>query len=940
MKSNTKYKDLNELLAKHSAKNDKAGANVSPTHTRIPSKELNVYGGSYVIGCDELPEFFKHYYEHVFEKKKLEHLTERQLEKNGPILLDFDFRYNYDVTERLHTKEHIQDVLIMYLEEIKEFFVFETNKPFPIYVMEKPNVNRLEDKSLTKDGIHIIIGIQMDHIMQVMLREKILTIIGDTCDLPIINSWDAVLDEGISKGKTNWQMYGSRKPGNQAYELTQYFVVTFDDRDGEFMMEEKKVSDFDISKDLFKLSAQYSDHPVFEMNPKIKQRYEKEASLTNSEKRAKKPKTNTKVKLLVADEELNPEEEEEIRLEEITDADKLKTAMNKIIGSLQQNEYHIREAHEYTQILPDKYYEPGSHERNRLVAFALKDTSDKLFLSWVMLRSKASDFDYTSIPDLFYKWKRYFKEKPNGVTMRSIMYWAKQDARDDFEKVKKNTINHYIEETIHSPTEFDFANVLYQMYKDSYVCTSIVNKTWYHFKNHRWELDRGHSLRMIISKEMHDLYMQKIGVWTTEAQHFPVDDDRFIGIMKKCDKCMSMIQHLKKTTDKNNIMREAAEIFYDRDFDKNIDSNKYLMCFKNGVVDFKNKVFRAGYPQDYISKSTNIPYIEKNLFTEEQQEMVEDIQTFMKQLFPVASLNKYMWEHLASTLIGENMNQTFNIYRGSGSNGKSILTDLMSQALGEYKGTVPITLVTDKRNSIGGTSSEVMQLKGVRYAVMQEPSKDARINEGVMKELTGGDPIQARALYCESETFIPQFDLVVCTNTLFEIASNDDGTWRRIRICDFMSKFVDAGADGKLQLVESLEENPYQYPKDKNLKDKLHKWAVVFASMMVEKAFETQGVVKDCDIVMASSNNYRQGQDHIAAFVSECVVKKAGGRIAKRELTEQFKMWFQETQGQRKAPKGVELYEYMNKKFGRARTTGWHGVEILYPELAEIVDDL
>ena len=67
--------------------------------------------------------------------------------------------------------------------------------------------------------------------------------------------------------------------------------------------------------------------------------------------------------------------------------------------------------------------------------------------------------------------------------------------------------------------------------------------------------------------------------------------------------------------------------------------------------------------------------------------------------------------------------------------------------------------------------------------------KETKINEGIMKELTGGDPVQGRALYCESEIFEPQFKLVVCTNSLFEINSNDDGTWRRIRICDFLSIF-------------------------------------------------------------------------------------------------------------------------------------------------------
>ena len=35
----------------------------------------------------------------------------------------------------------------------------------------------------------------------------------------------------------------------------------------------------------------------------------------------------------------------------------------------------------------------------------------------------------------------------------------------------------------------------------------------------------------------------------------------------------------------------------------------------------------------------------------------------------------------------------------------SVLVTLMTKVLGEYKGTVPITLITQKRNSIGSTSS-------------------------------------------------------------------------------------------------------------------------------------------------------------------------------------------------------------------------------------------
>ena len=118
--------------------------------------------------------------------------------------------------------------------------------------------------------------------------------------------------------------------------------------------------------------------------------------------------------------------------------------------------------------------------------------------------------------------------------------------------------------------------------------------------------------------------------------------------------------------------------------------------------------------------------------------------------------------------VGTALNQTFNNYLGGGRNGKSVLVSLMSKTLGEYKGELPLTaVVTQRRVGVGGLSPEILKLKGKRYAVMQEPTKGVKLNEGIMKELTGGDTIQARGLYSESEVFEPQFNLVVCTNNLF-----------------------------------------------------------------------------------------------------------------------------------------------------------------------------
>jgi P4 family phage/plasmid primase-like protien len=930
MSISSQFKDLREFLVKHSCGGKGALAGAPITHTRIADKELNIYGGAYAIPREDLPLFHSLYYDHVFVKNNMEYLTEKQL-GNGPLVVDFDFRYNHNVESRQHTKEHIQDMVLLYLEEIKECFQFEENKPFDIFVFEKPNVNRLVDGSLTKDGIHMMIGIKVDSTIQTIIREKIIVKLPEIWELPLLNTWESVLDEGISKETTNWQLFGSRKPGNEAYELTQHFVITYDKTDGEFMMDEIKVTDFDLKNNFIKLSVQNENNPTFKFSDKIMDEYKKRTNTKGS--KIKRPTSRTKMNLLVEDDA--DDGNESISINDITDKQTLDKAIELMLDSFKANEYELKEIHYYTQELPEKYYAPGSHELNRQVAFALKHTDDRLFLSWVQLRSKASDFDYNTIPDLHQQWKKYFNKSREGVTKRSILYWVKQDNFEGYEKVKSTSIDYYIEESLITQTEYDLAQVLKQMYKDRYVCVSYDKKgIWYTFKNHRWVLDKGLSLREAISKPMYDLYANKINRLSDEYSHYDPSDERACYIQKKIKIIGDVKIKLKRTNDKNNILREAMELFYDGEFSRSTDTKKHLLCFNNGVVDFVNKVFRDGCPEDYITKTTRINYVPYDLERPEFVESVNAILDFMEKLFPISDLLTYMWDHLASCLIGSNKNQTFNVYHGSGSNGKSIIADLMAVTLGEYKGTVPITLVTEKRGLIGGTSDEVLKLKGVRYAVMQEPSKNVKLNEGIMKELTGGDPIQARGLYSESEIFEPQFNLVVCTNNLFDIESNDDGTWRRIRKVDFLSKFIDEGE-------EHTDDTPYIYTKDKSLKDKLPLFAPVFASMLVKRAFETNGIVTDSEHVMRSSNKYRKGQDHISKFVSEFVEKTGNqkDKIKKTELANQFKMWFQQEQGaNKKMPKGQELYEYMDKKFGMCGASGWNGVKIIYPTVDEMED--
>jgi P4 family phage/plasmid primase-like protien len=563
---------------------------------------------------------------------------------------------------------------------------------------------------------------------------------------------------------------------------------------------------------------------------------------------------------------------------------------------------------------------------------ALHNTKPELFLTWLKfscqencrdtLKGVNGKFDWRMVPELYAQWNG-FAYNPEGLTYRSIMYWSKNDASEKYDAIRKETVDFFIDQTIQTATEFDLAAVLFNMYKDRFVCVSIKHKIWYEYINHRWhETDSGTNLRLALSKDMHKIYFDRTLEITNKAHSLgDQGDPAREKLMKTSQKITDICTLLKKTMSKQNIMREACELFYDKDFLSKLDRNAYLLCFNNGVVDFKQKIFRKGQPDDFLSKCTNIDYTPNKA-----PAILKEINDFMAQLFPVKELETYMWDHLASCLIGVNTNQTFHVYKGSGRNGKSALTSLMSKSMGSYKGTVPITLITSKRNGIGSTSSEVAQLDGIRYAVMQEPSKGDRINEGTMKEMTGGtDPIQARALFKDTVTFIPQFKLVVCTNTDFENTSNDDGTWRRMRYIDFMSKFLDNPfQDEKFPRSEC----PYQFPLDKKLEERFEVWAPVFMSMLVTRTYENQGLVKDCHSVMANSDKHREGQDYFMGFAKNKIRQKEGGQLKATELYEEFKKWYQINYG-KDIPKGKELKEFMDKRYGMSVKGTWHNIEFI-----------
>ena len=862
------------------------------THTRIGSKDHGVFGGSYHISTEEEETFFPLYYRHVFVGGNKEYLTERQREC-GPIGIDIDFRYTD--AKRAYTPEHLVDFIDILISELHK--VFTIQKDFPIYVFEKPNIS-VTQASVVKDGIHFIVGLNLDMAAKTMIRNRMLKKmdVWSTLQNQLTNDWESVLDENVFKGSTAWQLYGSRKPGCEAYQLTKIYTCR-KEGDDDYELHCALGESFPLDTQLYKLSIRNLENET----PPIKEAFRHEYEGSKQRKRIRvitEPTAST----------------------EMTTHAMLNTAIERFLTALEPHEYRLNEAHQYVMCLPAVYY--NDYAKWIRVGWALRHTDHRLFLSWMKFSSQSEKFSFADISRNREQWDRCWDRKPGGdmVTFRSIMFWARTDNEVGYNQVRNKSVDIAVEEVLADDccTEFDIASILYQYYKDLFVCVDIRSGRWFQYTNQRWmETNSGTALRNHITHTngIYGLFSKKMAQLSLTT--YEIDDPRQAINAKKTVRIHKITKLLKKGGDK--IMHEAGHKFYVKDFLNLLDSKDHLLCFTNGVVDFKERRFRDGHPEDYTYKCTNIGYtpVEKL-----DSSLVQEVRTFMDQLFPDKELCDYMWDHAASVLYGKNMNQTFNIYIGTGRNGKSKFVELMSAILGDYKATVPVSLITKQRVNIGGASPEVAGLVGIRYAVMQESSVNDHINEGPMKELTGGDAIQCRALYHEPITFIPQFKLVMPTNNLPNIESKDEGTWRRIRACEFKSQF---------------KENPnptskYEFPVDKTLDRKFESWKVVFMSLLVERVYATQGNVKDCEMVLRHSELYRKDQDGLSSFVYDYVRLSPVGTLNTKDLTAAFGEYWKQMHGNRPPP-GKVILDYIKKLYAGNSSVSftppvWRGIQL------------
>ena len=936
-----KINTLKGFLDAHKAKD---GGEI--THTRIGDAKSKIYGGKYNIPDDELEEFFTLYKKDIIDKKGKEYLTERQLD-NGPVAIDLDFHYDYEVDERQHTSEHVEDIVLNICEHLKSMFSFD-DESLKVFVFEKPDVNRVSEKKITKDGIHIIVNLSVDKTLSKYLRECMLRDFPDIlAELPVnnVDGWEGVIDNSVMSRSTGWQVYGSRKPNHKAYMLTHIFEMIFDEDDGEFRCETLNVNEYSKNINMMEISVRNKSCQKLAFKTSFIPQYEQLLKGSTQQTLDVSPRNNA----IQTISSMTSFSFSTYDLIKISTKDELERLWNSYLLYIEsQGSFsELRDIIPLTLALPGSYYENGSYEKWFRVGCALKnscpdDNRNLLLPLWLKFSSQSSTFDYNSIPDLVQKWDRNsVKENGKLLTYKSISYWVKQDNNPYYQQICDKSIvkqlykvvNETLDDSNGTCGEAELTKLLYIIKGEQFVCAGFSgNGLWYQIVNGRYiENDCGVALRNYLMSGFRNLISVQIhtkmnaggaNISTSNKETKKTE----LGTLK------NIYNKLGREPDAKKIMNTAKHLFYEENLGSKLDSNPELLCFNNGVFDFSEGCFREPRPDDYLSKCTNIDYIE---LTDNHAPIIYEIETFLHQLFPDEELFEYMLDFLASTLNGTSngKNQKFTMWLGDGANGKSVLIILMEHVLGDYKVDVPTSLITEKRARVGQHSGELLDTKGARLAVINEPTKGDKINEGVMKQLTSNtDKVTARAMYKEHETFVPQCSWVLATNVLMDVGSNDHGTWRRIDAVPFKSLFT-------RNPVKNDPLKPYQFKIDPDIVKKFDAWKEVFASMLVTRVMKTKGIVKECKIVRESSNKYKQKQDAFSQFVAEKIIVEDGGKITKSELTTTYRIWHEQNIGTR-PPAGRELFENLDKIHSRKPSeTKWLNIKIKYENDDDDPDD-
>lgn len=364
-------------------------------------------------------------------------------------------------------------------------------------------------------------------------------------------------------------------------------------------------------------------------------------------------------------------------------------------------------------------------------------------------------------------------------------------------------------------------------------------------------------------------------------------------------------KHMKKTRSNNSKKAMVKEMEHLVAVSPNeLDADRLLVNVRNGVLNLRDFTVTEHKPDFLMTRMLGTSM-------SESPKKPEKWLAFLNQIFSGdKELIRYIQKALGYSLSGDTSEQCAFFLYGTGRNGKSTFLEVVRKIMGDYATNIQPESIMVKA-STNTANSDIARLKGARFVTSVEPNEGMRLNEGLLKQLTGDDMITARKLYGDEFEFRPEFKLWMATNHKPTIRGTDLGIWRRIHIIPFSVTIPESAVDKYLpfKLMQELPD---------------------ILAWIVEgyKLWKMEGLRKP-KIIADAVEEYRNEMDVISAFLASDYVVQ-GGEVKAQTLYAVYCQWCSEC-NEYKMPSrkfGLEMTKRYNKKKNSKGSTVYIGISI------------
>ena len=379
-----------------------------------------------------------------------------------------------------------------------------------------------------------------------------------------------------------------------------------------------------------------------------------------------------------------------------------------------------------------------------------------------------------------------------------------------------------------------------------------TEKKWYFYNTQKWCVDNIGAVEHMADRAVKAMAAEMKAYAQTDA-------DEGTEMQKAFEK------HMKQSRSNKSKRAMLAEVQHHVPvLPSQMDKKRMWLNTPSGVIDLRTGALSGHDPEDYFTKITAVG-LSDAADCPRWLSFLDDIFGGDKDLI------RYIQKAVGYSLTGSTAEQCAFFLYGTGKNGKSTFLDVIRNVFGDYAANIQPETIMVKNNSGSAINSDIARLKGARLVTSVEPNEGVRINEGLVKQLTGDDAVTARKLYSEEFEFKPEFKLWMATNHKPIIRGTDTGIWRRIH----MIPFTVAIPDDKV---------------DKNLSHKLKaEMTAIFRWCLDGCALWQQEGLKMPRAVLDMVREYRREMDVISAFLNDCC--QDSGSVAAKTLYACYCKW-------------------------------------------------